>query len=188
MTVPSIAAFRALHASGCFVLPNPWDAGSARYLAGLGFKALATTSAGFAFTKGLPDSMSAIPVELMLAHVRELAAATPLPLNADFQSGYAPDPEGVAANVAHCVDAGAAGLSIEDASGDPAAPLFDRVAAIDLVRAARVAIDRGASGAVLTARCEAWLVSDLNPVRTPLDRLVDYDDASAECLFAPAVK
>src|SRR6266436_1285772 len=113
----AVATFRALHESGCFVMPNPWDAGSATYLQHLGFPALATTSAGFAFTKGLPDSVSAVPRDLMLAHIREVAAATPLPLNADFQTGYADEPDGVAANVTLCVAAGAAGLSIEDATG-----------------------------------------------------------------------
>src|SRR3954463_5928509 len=119
----AIAAFRALHASGCFVLPNPWDPGSAVYLQRLGFRALASTSAGFAFSRGLPDDVGAVPRDMMLAHVRELAAATPLPVNADFQDGYAREPEDVAANVALCVATGVAGLSIEDATGDGAAPL-----------------------------------------------------------------
>src|SRR5882672_3643844 len=113
----AIAAFRALHESGCFVLPNPWDAGSAVYLQHVGFKALATSSAGFAFTRGLPDSVTAVPRDLMLAHFAELVAATSLPVNADFQNGYADDPEGVAKNVALCVATGVAGLSIEDATG-----------------------------------------------------------------------
>ena len=114
------ATFRELHASGCFVLPNPWDIGSAIYLEHLGFKALATTSAGFAFTRGLQDSVAAVPRDLMLDHVRDIAAATALPVNADFQTGYADEPEGVAANVARCVATGVAGLSIEDASGNSA--------------------------------------------------------------------
>src|SRR6266436_7936321 len=121
----AIAAFRALHESGCFVLPNPWDAGSALYLRHLGFKALATTSAGFVFTQGLPDSVSAVPRNLMLAHIREVVAATPLPVNADFQSGYADEPEGVAANVRLCIATGIAGLSIEDNTGDIASPLYE---------------------------------------------------------------
>src|ERR1019366_8431809 len=112
MTVSPVAAFRALHTSGCFVLPNPWDAGSKLYLQHLGFKALATTSAGFAFSRGLPDSVQAVPRDTMLAHIREIVRATPLPVNADFQTGYAEDPEGVAANVTLCVATGAAGLSI----------------------------------------------------------------------------
>ncbi|HVO49882.1 MAG TPA: isocitrate lyase/phosphoenolpyruvate mutase family protein [Thermoanaerobaculia bacterium] len=129
------AAFRALHASGCFVLPNPWDAGSAVYLAHLGFKALATTSAGFAFSRGLPDTVKAVPRDLMLAHVKEIVAATPLPVNADFQSGYADEPEEVAASVGLCVATGAAGLSIEDATGDPEKPLYEsRLAALGVRR------------------------------------------------------
>src|SRR5258707_14299969 len=114
----AVSRFHELHANGCFVLPNPWDRGSAIYLQHLGFKALATTSAGFAFTRGLPDSVTAVPRDLMLAHIREVAAATSLPVNADFQTGYADEPEDVAANVALCVATGVAGLSIEDASGD----------------------------------------------------------------------
>src|SRR5260221_7411686 len=110
----AIAEFRALHESGCFVLPNPWDVGSAIYLRHLGFKALATTSAGVAFTRGVPDAVWALPVDGMLTHIREIVAATSLPVNADFQSGYAHEPEGVAANVTRCIQTGAAGLSIED--------------------------------------------------------------------------
>src|SRR3954468_14055967 len=118
----AVARFRSLHSSSCFVLPNPWDAGTARYLQHLGFEALATTSAGFAFSRGLPDEVSAIPRDAMLAHIQDVVAATPLPVNADFQSGYAHDPEGVAANVALCVATGVAGLSIEDSTGDNDAP------------------------------------------------------------------
>src|SRR5258708_2273108 len=121
----AIATFRALHESGCFVLPNPWDVGSAVYLQHLGFQALATTSAGFAFTQGLPDSVSAVPRDVMLAHIREVVAATPLPVNADFQNGYADEPEGVAASVTVCIATGVAGLSIEDATGNSATPLCD---------------------------------------------------------------
>src|SRR5690242_12211445 len=143
--MPSISdkrrAFRALHTQGCFVIPNPWDVGSARYLQHLGFKALATTSAGFAFTRGLPDAVPAISLDAMLAHVQDLAAATPLPVNADFQTGYADDPEGVAVNVTRCVHTGAAGLSIEDATGDSAVPLYERRLAVERIRAARAAID-----------------------------------------------
>src|SRR3954468_23775191 len=132
----AVARFRSLHSSSCFVLPNPWDAGTARYLQHLGFRALASTSAGFAFSRGLPDSVTAIPCEAMLAHVAELAAATDLPVNADFQNGYAHEPEGVAANVARCVRTGAAGLSIEDSTGDSASPWYERGLAIERVRAA----------------------------------------------------
>src|SRR6267378_3793203 len=120
----AIARFRDLHASGCFVLPNPWDVGSAIYLEHLGFKALATTSAGFAFSRGLQDSVAAVPCELMLDHIRDIAASTSLPVNADFQTGYADEPEGVAANVTRCIATGVAGLSIEDATGDSAVPLY----------------------------------------------------------------
>src|SRR3979490_1443889 len=123
----AIEQFRALHESGCFVLPNPWDAGSAVYLRHLGFKALATTSAGFAFTQGLSDSVSAVPRDMMLAHIRAVVEVTPLPVNADFQTGYADEPEGVAANVTLCIETGVAGLSIEGGTGpSAAAPLrFD---------------------------------------------------------------
>jgi 2-methylisocitrate lyase-like PEP mutase family enzyme len=190
LSTPSAAvlAFRALHESGCFVLPNPWDVGTAVILHQLGFKALATTSAGMAFARGRPDDVGAVARDVVLAHVREVVAATPLPVNADFQAGYAPDPDGVAANVALCAATGVAGLSIEDATGDRATPLHERSAAIARVRAARTSIDGTATGLVLTARCEAWLVGDPEPLRTALDRLVAYADAGADCLFAPGVR
>ena len=184
----AIAEFRKLHASGCFVLPNPWDVGSARYLQSLGFKALATTSAGFAFSRGLPDEVRALPRDLMLAHIREIAAATALPVNADFQSGYADAPEGVAASVALCVATGVAGLSIEDSTGDAATPLYDEEMAIDRVRAARAAIDIAGVPVVLTARCEAWLVGHPDAARVALRRLVAFAEAGADCLYAPGVK
>jgi 2-methylisocitrate lyase-like PEP mutase family enzyme len=184
----AIAAFRALHESGCFVLPNPWDVGSAICLHRLGFRALATTSAGMAFARGLPDDVFAVPREVMLAHVRELVAATPLPVNADFQAGYAHEPEGVAANVGLCVATGVAGLSIEDGTGDPAAPLYEHTLAIERIRAARAAIDATGSGVLLTARCEAFGVGDRAAARTALDRLVAFADAGADCLFAPSVR
>lgn len=185
---PAVTAFRALHRSGCFVMPNPWDAGSAVFLAHLGFKALATTSAGFAFGRGLPDAVGAVPCELAIAHVREVVAATPLPVNADFQDGYAREPERVARHVADCLETGAAGLSIEDATGDPASPLHERGLAVERVRAARAAIDATGSQAVLTARCEAYLVDDPDPARTALDRLAAFAEAGADCLFAPGVR
>jgi 2-methylisocitrate lyase-like PEP mutase family enzyme len=184
----AVTAFRALHESGCFVIPNPWDVGSALYLQHLGFKALATTSAGFAFSRGLPDAVWAIPCDAMLAHVRELASATRLPVSADFQSGFADDPEGVAENVKQCVLTGAAGLSIEDASGDASKPLYDRARAIERVRAARRAIDSTGVPVVLTARCEAWLVGQPDPARIAIDRLVAFAEAGADCLFAPGVR
>jgi 2-methylisocitrate lyase-like PEP mutase family enzyme len=183
----TIENFLALHRSGCFVLPNPWDAGTAVYLEHLGFKALATTSAGFAFSKGLPDSVSVVPRDLMLAHIGEVASATSLPVNADFQTGYADRPEDVAANVALCIATGVAGLSIEDASGDVAMPLYEFSLAVDRIRAARAAIDASGVPVVLTARCEAWLVRDPDPLRTSLERLVAFAQAGADCLYAPGV-
>lgn len=183
----AIEKFRALHQSGCFVLPNPWDAGTARYLQHLGFDAVATTSAGFAFSRALPDSVSAMPLELVLAHVREIVEATTLPVNADFQNCYADDPEGVAINVARCIATGVAGLSVEDATGDNSNPLYDFALALDRVKAARAAIDASGIPVVLTARCEAWLVGDADPLRTSLDRLIAFADAGADCLYGPGV-
>jgi 2-methylisocitrate lyase-like PEP mutase family enzyme len=182
-----VAAFRALHQSGCFVLPNPWDVGTALYLEHLGFKAIATTSSGFAFSRGLPDTSAAVSRDSMLEHIAEVARAVSIPVNADFLSGYADEPEGVAANVALCVQTGVAGLSIEDATGDRAAPLYERALAVERIRAARAAIDASGSQVVLTARCEAWLVDDPDPARTALERLVDFADAGADCLYAPGV-
>lgn len=183
-----VAEFRALHAAGCFVMPNPWDAGSAIYLKHLGFKALATTSAGVAFSRGLPDGVTAMSRDAMLAHLREIVDATPLPVNADFQSGYADAPEEVAANVTRCVRTGAAGLSIEDATGNDASPLYGHDLAIERIRAARSAIDAAGVPVVLTARCEAWLVGDRDPAHTAIDRLVAFAGAGADCLYAPGVK
>ncbi len=184
----TIDAFAALHASGCFVLPNPWDVGTALYLQQLGFPALATTSAGFAFARGLPDTVAAMPRDAMLGHVGEIVRATRLPVNADFQAGYADEPEGVAANVTLCVHSGVAGLSIEDATGDRAAPLYERARAVERIRAARAAIDATGIPVLLTARSEAWLVGDPDPARTALDRLVAFADAGADCLYAPGVR
>jgi 2-methylisocitrate lyase-like PEP mutase family enzyme len=179
-------------------LPNPWDAGSAIYLERLGFKALATTSAGFAFSKGLPDGPQFVSRDLILEHFRELAVATNLPVNADFQNGYADEPEAVAENVKLCVATGVAGLSIEDSTGVGAKPLYDFSLAVERVRAARAAIDSpSVSGAVatgsseprvvLTARCEAYLVGVPDPLRTSLERLAAFADAGADCLYAPGV-
>lgn len=184
----TVAAFRALHDTGCFVLPNPWNAGTALCLDALGFPALATTSAGFAFAQGKPDTLSAIPCEVMLAHIREIVAATPLPVNADFQAGYADDADGVAENVARCVQTGVAGLSIEDATGVRATPLHAFDLAVDRVRAARSAIDASGVPVLLTARCEAWLVGHADPARIALERLVAFADAGADCLYAPGVR
>ena len=175
-----------MHEFGCFVLPNPWDIGTAIYLEHLGFEALATTSAGFAFSRGKRDG--AVPRDEMLAHIREIVETTTLPVNADFLAGYADEPEGVAANVRLCVATGVAGLSIEDNTGRTDKPLYEKKLAIDRIRAARTAIDASDSGVVLTGRCEAWLVHDPDPFRTVLDRLVAYAEAGADCLYAPGVK
>jgi len=169
------------------VLPNPWDAGSAIYLEHLGFKALATTSAGFAFSKGFADGPAHVTLDLMLDHFREIAAATSLPVNADFQNGYADDPGGVAANVQACIATGVAGLSIEDNSGRNDQPLYDFDLAVQRIKAARAAIDDSGISVLLTARCEAWLVGDPDPLHTSLDRLVAFADAGADCLYAPGV-
>lgn len=182
----AVGNFRALHESGCFVLPNPWDIGSAIYLERLGFKALATTSAGFAFSHGLPDE--GVPVDLMLEHVAEIAQATALPVNADFQSGYADAPEGVAENVKRCVATGVAGLSIEDNTGRNDEPLYGDELALERIRAARAAIDASGVPVVLTARCEAWLVDHSDPFRFALARLTAFAEAGADCLYAPGVK
>ncbi|MEO8433592.1 MAG: isocitrate lyase/phosphoenolpyruvate mutase family protein [Pyrinomonadaceae bacterium] len=184
----AITRFRAMHESGCFVLPNPWDVGTAVYLQHLGFAALATTSAGFAFARGLPDTVTAITRGEMLDHIREVVEATPLPVNADFQTGYADEPEGVAVNVALCVATGVAGLSIEDNTGNQAEPLYEFGLAVDRIKAARDAIDASGVPVVLTARCEAWLVGHPNPLRVSLERLVAYAEAGADCLYAPRVE
>jgi 2-methylisocitrate lyase-like PEP mutase family enzyme len=183
----AIDRFRELHASGCFVLPNPWDVGTALYLQHLGYQALATTSSGFAFSRGLPDEVRALPRDLMLDHIRDVAAATPLPVNADFQSGYADEPEGVAENVKLCVATGVAGLSIEDSTSDGAHLYEDRLA-VERVRAARAAIDSTGVPVILTARCEAWLVGHPEARRLALDRLVAFAEAGADCLYAPGVR
>src|SRR5439155_21600430 len=155
------ATFRAMHETGCFVLPKPWDIGTAIYLEHLGFEALATTSAGFAFSRGKRDG--GVPRDEMLAHIREIVEATTLPVNADFLAGYADQPEDVANNVRLCVSTGVAGLSIEDSTGRTDKPLYEKKLGIDRIRAARSAIDASGSGIVLTGRCEAWLVHDSDP-------------------------
>jgi 2-methylisocitrate lyase-like PEP mutase family enzyme len=179
--------FRKLHESGCFVIPNPWDPGSARYLRHLGFKALATTSAGFAFSRGLPDANWAIPRDSAIAHIGDIVAAVDLPVNADFESGYAHDPEGVARNVRVCLDTGVAGLSIEDATGDRTTPLYDLPLAVERIKAARAAIDASRTGALLTARTECYLVGHAEPFKESLLRLQAYSEAGADVLFTPGV-
>ena len=179
----AVEQFASLHKSGCFVLPNPWDVGSAIYLEHAGFKALATTSAGFAFAQGLPDA--GVPLDMMLDHFRDIAGATSLPVNADFLNAFADDPNGVADNVRRCVETGVAGLSVEDSTGNSEKPLYDFDLAVDRVKAARAAIDASGIPVVLTARCEAHLVGAPDPFRTSLDRLVAYAEAGADCLYAP---
>src|SRR5258705_496405 len=182
-----VSRFHELHAEGCFVLPNPWDIGSAIYLEHLGFNALATTSAGFAFSRGQPDSVLAVPRDAVLDHCREIVGATSLPVNADFQNGYADEPEGVAANVERCIATGVAGLSIEDASGNSAMPLYDFALAVERIKAARTAIYASKIPVVLTARWGARLVWGSDPLRVALDRLVAFAEAGADCLYAPGV-
>jgi 2-methylisocitrate lyase-like PEP mutase family enzyme len=188
--MPSIAekrrTFRKLHEAGCFVIPNPWSAGTAKYLQHLGFKALASTSAGFAHFHGLGDG--AVPRDLMLAHLAELAAATDLPVNADFEAGYADDPAGVAESVRLCVETGVAGLSIEDATGDAEKPLYDLDEALARLRAARAAIDKSGSDVLLTGRAECFLVRHADALNESIRRLVAYSEAGADCLYAPGIR
>jgi len=182
----AVADFRVLHEAGCFVLPNPWDVGSAIYLQHLGFKALATTSAGFAFSRGKPDG--GVLLDEMLSHISEIVAATPLPMNADFLNGFADEPEDISTNVKLCIESGVAGLSIEDNSQNSAAPFYEEKLAVDRIRAARKAIDASGVPVVLTGRCEAWLVKAPDPFRVAIDRLVAYAEAGADCLYAPGVE
>jgi 2-methylisocitrate lyase-like PEP mutase family enzyme len=189
MANPSLSdkrrAFGALHASGCFVLPNPWDIGTTRYLQSLGFKALATTSAGFAFSAGLPDGK--VPRDTMLGHIAEIVAATDLPVNADFEGGYAQDPAGVAESVRLAVETGVAGLSIEDNTYDKEKPLYALDDAVSRIRAARAAIDKAGAGVLLTGRAECFLVGrpDLDEA---IARLKAYAAAGADCLYAPGIR
>lgn len=182
------ATFRALHESGCFVIPNPWDVGTAVALRELGFQALATTSAGFSFSRGLPDMPDALPVDAVLDHVAEIVAAAELPVNADFQSGYASDSDGVAANVRRCIETGVSGLSIEDATGEPAKPLFELPEAIERISAARHAIDSSGEDVLLTARAECFLVAHPDPLGESIRRLQAYAQAGADVLFAPGLR
>ena len=179
------AAFRNLHAAGCFVIPNPWDVGTTKYLQQLGFKALATTSAGFAFARGLPDG--AVSRADMLAHITEIVRAAEVPVNADFGSAFADDPEGVATNVKACVATGVAGLSVEDATGDEFNPLYEFALAVQRIKAARAAIDESGSNVLLTARAECYLVGHPEPFAESLRRLEAYADAGADVLYAPGV-
>lgn len=179
-----VEAFRRLHASGCFVMPNPWDVGSARALEQLGFKALATTSAGFAWTLGRADN--GVVLEQVLEHLRSVAGAVQVPVNADFEGGYAVEPEKVAANVALAVQTGIAGLSIEDSSGDPAQPLFELGLAVERIKAARRAIDQSGTGVLLTGRSEGF-VAGRPDIDETVRRLRAYAEAGADCLYAPRI-
>ncbi len=183
----AVETFAALHRSGCFVIPNPWDAGSAIYLQHLGFKALATTSSGFAFSQGRTDTPSPDALASVLAHFHDIAQATSLPVNADFQNGYADEPEGVAANVKLCVATGVAGLSIEDSWPNGATPLYDIQLAVERIKAARRAIDDSGVPVILTGRCEIFLTGDPNSFKVAMERLAAYSEAGADCLFAPGI-
>jgi len=178
-------AFRELHAAGCFVIPNPWDAGSARYLASLGFKALASTSSGFAWSQAQADG--AMPRDAVLAHLREIVAATELPVNADFESGYGATPHDVADSVRLAVDTGVAGLSIEDATGNPERPIHDLPEALVRLRAARAAIDEAGGDTLLVGRAENYLHGRPDLADT-IARLRAYAEAGADCLYAPGIQ
>ena len=184
-TAERCRTFRTLHESGCFVIPNPWDAGSARLLAQMGFRALATSSAGSAWSLGRPDT--GISLDEALAHLRAIAQAVDVPVNGDFEGGFAKEPDGVAANVRLAAATGIAGLSIEDSTGDAAAPLFDFTLAVERVRAARRAIDESGTGVLLTARSEGFIVGRPDLAET-VRRLEAYADAGADCLYAPGIR
>ena len=182
-----IQEFRDLHKTGCFVIPNAWDRGSAIMLESMGFKAIATSSAALGFARGVVDSPTTIGLAPTLENVAEIAGASSVPVNADFQSGFAATAEEVGVNVRRCIEAGASGLSIEDATGDATKPLYDLDEAVTRVRAAREAIDKSGSGVVLTARCESFLVDCPNPLETALERIAAFKEAGADCLFVPDV-
>src|SRR6201990_2980293 len=189
MTRPSVAdkrrAFRKLHESGCFVIPTPWDVGSARYLQGLGFKALASTSSGFAWSVAHADN--AVGVDMVLAHLKEICAATDVPVNADFEGGYVDDPAGVAKNVTRCCETGVAGLSIEDSTGNKDKPLYDIPYAVERMKAARAAIDKAGGEVFLTGRAEGFItgVPDLDQM---IERLKAYAAVGADVLYAPGIR
>jgi 2-methylisocitrate lyase-like PEP mutase family enzyme len=188
-TRPSIAdkrrAFQQLHAAGCFVIPNPWDIGSARFLQGLGFKALATTSSGFAWSQGRPDG--GITRDSALAHLEEIVAATDLPVNADFENGFALDAAGVAESVRLAITTGVAGLSIEDSTGDAAMPLYELATAVERIRLARRAIDKAGGDTLLVGRAECFLHGRPDLEET-IGRLKAYAQAGADCLYAPGIR
>lgn len=180
----AVTAFRRLHAKGCFVMPNPWDPGSARVLTQLGFPALATTSAGAAWSMGRRDN--GLPLETMLEHFRAIAASVDVPVNGDFTNGFAVPPEGVASNVRAAAATGIAGLSIEDASGDATAPLLPFTLAVERVAAARAALAHSETGVVLTARSEGFIVGRPDLAET-IRRLTAFAEAGADCLYAPGL-
>jgi 2-methylisocitrate lyase-like PEP mutase family enzyme len=184
-TADKRATFRKLHEKGCFIIPNPFDVGSAKALQQLGFKALASTSAGFAWTIGKADNR--VTVDDVCNHLSALCASVDLPVNADFEGGYAVKPEDVATNVARAVKTGVAGLSIEDSTGNKERPLFETNLAIERIKAGRKAIDADNSGVLLTARCEGFLVGVAN-LPVVLDRLQAYAEAGADCIYAPGIK
>jgi 2-methylisocitrate lyase-like PEP mutase family enzyme len=184
-TADKRAAFRRLHDGGCFVIPNPWNVGSARYLQGLGFKALATTSSGFAHAQGFADGEQSC--DEVLAHFHEIAGATDVPLNADFEGGFADDPDRVAKNVTRCIATGIAGLSIEDSTGDPDQPLYDFDLALARVKAARAAIDTAGGEVFFTARTEGFIRGRPDMDET-IRRLKAFADAGADCLYSPGIK
>jgi methylisocitrate lyase len=177
--------FHRLHETGCFVIPNPWDVGSARVLAGLGFPALATTSSGFAWSMGRRDTQ--VPLDAALAHFRAIARSVEVPVSADFEGGFAVEPESVAANVAMAATTGISGLSIEDSTGDPAAPLIDASLAVERIRAARQAIDDSGTGILLTGRSEGFIAGRPD-LRETIRRLSAYAEAGADCLYAPGIR
>jgi 2-methylisocitrate lyase-like PEP mutase family enzyme len=177
--------FRKLHESGCFVIPNPWNVGTARYLQDLGFKALATTSSGHAHAQGYADGAQSL--DQVLAHYREIAEAADIPLNADFENGFSDDPEGVAKNVTRCIATGVAGLSIEDSPNNAITPLYDFELSVARVKAARAAIDRAGGDVVFTARAENFIRGVPN-LDDAIRRLKAYAAAGADCLYAPGIK
>ncbi|HEY2853299.1 MAG TPA: isocitrate lyase/phosphoenolpyruvate mutase family protein [Gemmatimonadaceae bacterium] len=183
--IDRFALFRQLHQSGCFVIPNPWDVGSARLLAQLGFKALATTSSGFAWSLGRRDNH--VTLAESLGHLRVISASVEVPVNADFEGGFAVAPEDVAANVAQAATTGVAGLSIEDSTGDADDPLFDFALSVDRVQAARRALDEANPRMLLTARSEGFIVGRPD-LRETIRRLTAYAEAGAECLYAPGIR
>ncbi len=179
------ATFRKLHDSGCFVIPNPWDIGSARFLQSLGFQALATSSAGFAFSQGLPDSGPGVSRDLVLSHLTQIAHASDLPVNADFQDGYATSAEELVESVKLCIATGVSGFSIEDATGDSSRPLYEFDDALDRIRLVRQTIDELGADVMLTARSECFLVGHPDPLKESIRRLQAYAEAGADVLFAP---